>query len=536
MSMKDKKKIKQRHTIEWQNNRRKVLRNSGKEYTTCDGTVRHAKKMGPMCHKNCRLKCSSKVCDEDRLRLFRKFWDLGSVEKRWAFIANLVIKKKKCRQLTDAISRRNFTLVYRLPKKIETKEEIITVCKTMFLNTLSVTERNIYTSLKKIDNISGMVKMDMRGRHTNRRVPTEDVIKKCICMAIKVNVKVDVDVDVDGDVDPKTVSARVPRTQTPHLLAPRLKIYAAASVHIENEVLEQPISKIKKRVIPKSIDPSVVSATIAGWSTIPNMEVNQHVTMDLEVGEPVPVEMEVKERSGFNLDTARTGNNSDSDSRSSTSANSGYRTGIGAISGSISDTSSGTVSSTGSEDEDDVTDEDLDDGNNMVPIPRTLRIYYEDEEETVSGNACLDPCFPPATSADSLIALREEISTSHGQRSHFQEILENVFREGSMEMLQYFEGMQSEGLLKTVVHSAIKRVIQEERKSRSVSKSKSRRRCLKKVDTVTLEAIRQVVQDGCSIRTIAKSHSISKSKLGRLVKKTKDNLRNCAYLYLDDDS
>ncbi|CAF4891203.1 unnamed protein product [Pieris macdunnoughi] len=46
---KDKGNIRRRHVAEWKDNKRKMLRNLGKEYESRDGTVRCGKSLGPTC-------------------------------------------------------------------------------------------------------------------------------------------------------------------------------------------------------------------------------------------------------------------------------------------------------------------------------------------------------------------------------------------------------------------------------------------------------------------------------------------------------
>lgn len=138
-----------------------------------------------MCHVNCRQKCSTKISHDIRLRIFNTFWDLGNREKQWTFIANLVLKQKKRRQFTDILSRRNFTLIYRLPTNINNQESYTIVCKKMFLNTFAISEQFVYTSLEKLNTVTGSVQSDMRGHHLNhRRVLTKDVIRS-VCDHVK---------------------------------------------------------------------------------------------------------------------------------------------------------------------------------------------------------------------------------------------------------------------------------------------------------------------------------------------------------------
>ncbi|KAF9418529.1 hypothetical protein HW555_004678 [Spodoptera exigua] len=185
ISRKDVGNIRRRHVADWIDNKRKKLRNLGKEYKSRDGTTRLAKSLKPMCLENCRQKCSSKISSDERIYIFNQFWNLGNREKQWAFVAYLVLKQKKRRVFTDTPSRRNFTLIYRLNVNRGGEDQFMTVCKKTFLNTFSISEQFVYTALEKLDTTSGLIEMDQRGRHDNhRKVITEDVIKS-VCDHIK---------------------------------------------------------------------------------------------------------------------------------------------------------------------------------------------------------------------------------------------------------------------------------------------------------------------------------------------------------------
>lgn len=93
--------------------KRKTLRNLGKEYLSRKGLVRASKKMGPPCH--CRMRCFNKLNEEERKNIFESFWKLGDRAKQWMYVANLVTRKTKRRMYTDTVSRRKYTLKYKLP-------------------------------------------------------------------------------------------------------------------------------------------------------------------------------------------------------------------------------------------------------------------------------------------------------------------------------------------------------------------------------------------------------------------------------------
>ncbi|CAB3240062.1 unnamed protein product [Arctia plantaginis] len=110
LSRKDKGNVRKRHFKEWIDNKRKCLRNLGKEYMSRKGKIHASRKMGPPCH--CRKKCYDKLSEKERKQIFESFWSLGDREKQWMFVANLVKKQIKRRVYTDTVSRRKYTLKY----------------------------------------------------------------------------------------------------------------------------------------------------------------------------------------------------------------------------------------------------------------------------------------------------------------------------------------------------------------------------------------------------------------------------------------
>lgn len=77
------------------------------------------------------------ISEEDRESLFEEFWTMNWGEKK-VFIKNLIkmipIKRKRDRKDPNTSQRKN-TMVYYLKKD----DEMIRVCKTLFLNTFSIT-------------------------------------------------------------------------------------------------------------------------------------------------------------------------------------------------------------------------------------------------------------------------------------------------------------------------------------------------------------------------------------------------------------
>jgi hypothetical protein len=101
------------------------------------------------------------------LEIFKQFWASGNHETQWQFILkNTEIIEPKVMKIQRKRNR-NRTLVYYLPSKSDAcLVTSLKVCKTMFLNTLDIKERTVYTAIDKYAN--GDQIKDLRGKHTNR--------------------------------------------------------------------------------------------------------------------------------------------------------------------------------------------------------------------------------------------------------------------------------------------------------------------------------------------------------------------------------
>lgn len=166
----------------WSEVERKRLTNLGKKYVSKRGKIVNEKVMGDPC--TCRYKCVDKITHEQRLDCFSRFWSLGTKEKQWAFVVKFTLKVKKYRCLnSNQPNMRKFTYKYNLPIRStsdNSTKNIIPVCKTMFLNTLSVSERIVQTAFKKFDGVSD-VDIDRRGRHTNHNIVIDREIERSVC-------------------------------------------------------------------------------------------------------------------------------------------------------------------------------------------------------------------------------------------------------------------------------------------------------------------------------------------------------------------
>lgn len=159
----------------WIDNVRKVRCNLGEAYASRDGTLRQAKVMKSPC--KCNLKCYEKCPELLRKKIFAKYWSLGEHVMQWNFIAKYVKKIDKQRHTTSpsTSSRRSFTYQYTMP----VGSSVIKVCQVMFLNTLGISKKMVYTSLEKDQSESKIV--DNRGRHgKHKTVITDAMIENVI--------------------------------------------------------------------------------------------------------------------------------------------------------------------------------------------------------------------------------------------------------------------------------------------------------------------------------------------------------------------
>lgn len=145
-------------------NKRKIAhdkRTAGDAYVnSISGKAVRAKAMKPRCStKNCKTKKCSMINDEQRQKIFNALYGTKSLQPQREFIVRHVLTQGIKRKRTDKeISRRARTLTYYLPKV----EGTFIVCKTMFLNTLGISEKTMRTALYKRTE-EGTVELERRG-------------------------------------------------------------------------------------------------------------------------------------------------------------------------------------------------------------------------------------------------------------------------------------------------------------------------------------------------------------------------------------
>jgi len=163
----------------WKKNITKKLKNEGKEYTSSKSNkVVAEKKMGTVCSDKCRLKCSKILTDIQRANIFRRYWSLGNLNSQREFILRHIsqIDLKYRSRLTS-----NRSLNYKYSFSVDNED--VRVCKTMFMSTLAISSRMIFTTIHK--NNDGILEQDKRGRHGNYGNAVNEEIKNSMRLHIK---------------------------------------------------------------------------------------------------------------------------------------------------------------------------------------------------------------------------------------------------------------------------------------------------------------------------------------------------------------
>lgn len=168
----EKKNTRKRKAVpsKWKKNCTKQLRNSGKSYKTLGkGLEIPERTLKPPCNERCKQKCSLKFSKEERLAIFKNYWEMADVVKQRTYILTLIQEvNPKYRYIRQGSSRTTNHAFY-----FYKDEQKIRVCKQFFVATLGITNRCIRTVKEKITN--GTLGEDNRGKHTNHKEVSKDI-------------------------------------------------------------------------------------------------------------------------------------------------------------------------------------------------------------------------------------------------------------------------------------------------------------------------------------------------------------------------
>lgn len=152
--------------MKWQKNVLKKARNLGEEYMRNNKTLKSARKMREPCHETCLLKCTTKITEEERAKVFSEYWKLGNLEKQRQFIRNCMEEiNPQYRYVRQSGSRapRKKNLAFYFHINADKK---IRVCNMFFENTLDINSRVIKTTREKTKT-ANLLDTDNRGKHGN---------------------------------------------------------------------------------------------------------------------------------------------------------------------------------------------------------------------------------------------------------------------------------------------------------------------------------------------------------------------------------
>ncbi|XP_024870801.1 uncharacterized protein LOC112453961 [Temnothorax curvispinosus] len=156
----------------WKVNMKKNARLKGEEYIGVGGKRVPAKKMGHPCV--CRMRCADKIDEKEREDVHKAFWRTCMWQQRKQHIAMCVKESPKQRTRLRNIQLERSPSRYRhvtFTLSLLSKDNVITVCKPMFLSTFAVSDKFVrHVMKKKRMSADGRIGPDQRGRHTRRKL------------------------------------------------------------------------------------------------------------------------------------------------------------------------------------------------------------------------------------------------------------------------------------------------------------------------------------------------------------------------------
>ena len=200
---------KKRNMEKWKKNKRKEAVNSGKVYKWknrkgIDKKCGKERRVQERCPDTCKQSCKD-ITDEERERIHKNFWELGSVHAQRAFITDHVKTVDKARtrkrqsedkiQLSQAKCKKNesgdkdnqpeaeTSVSNEVEYKTRNRQFVrkysftvnnskVNICQKFFLKTLHIDEKRVRTALNPVTD-TGTAQPDKRGTHENHYNITE---------------------------------------------------------------------------------------------------------------------------------------------------------------------------------------------------------------------------------------------------------------------------------------------------------------------------------------------------------------------------
>lgn len=167
-------------------NKKKIaheLRTKGKAYVSpATKKAIRAKFIKPRCDPSnkCGKECNN-IDDEQRKNIFDAFYDCNSLQLQREFIVRYVEAQDVKRKRTKADnSRRTRTYNYNLPSA----NSKTNVCKTMFLNTLGISEKTLRTAISKQTD-EGVVEKERRGGRYKQLKEKDEKVRASVLQHIQ---------------------------------------------------------------------------------------------------------------------------------------------------------------------------------------------------------------------------------------------------------------------------------------------------------------------------------------------------------------
>jgi len=159
------KKKRERRPETWQRNIKKKLKTEGKAYVNAKGKLVPAKEMRPVDCSKCKQKCTDKISESTRKKIFDWFWKLGSYTAQKEFVVSRVT------QVATRTNKRR--QVHRL-FSFEINGKYEPVCKPFFSGTLGIGDSYIYKAFEQ--KARDLFVQDGRGKHAPVNKTTQEQV------------------------------------------------------------------------------------------------------------------------------------------------------------------------------------------------------------------------------------------------------------------------------------------------------------------------------------------------------------------------
>ncbi|KAK3919936.1 Dihydroxy-acid dehydratase [Frankliniella fusca] len=147
----------------WKANIRKDLKNSGQAYIDSLGKEHEAVQMRGPC--TCSKDCRHRLKEDQRLSIHETFWRLGRHDRQWDFIRRNSSSKSTKTRRPGQVLKRQVSRSYHF----FVGNDMVPVCKQMFMRTLGICDGWIDTAYKKVNPDKGnTVSPDKRGGFKKR--------------------------------------------------------------------------------------------------------------------------------------------------------------------------------------------------------------------------------------------------------------------------------------------------------------------------------------------------------------------------------